>query len=187
VKHALFSLGIFFFAPIAQAALPNVAWFYHGGYFVKDLNTGLWSETIGATETFNFREDASTATTVDLYDPTRGMTVRLTDGAIYLKAKGASSLTYFKSGRWDNRRVFTYNLGGGREGYYQLIAGAMYRHVTFDNGQKTSTYLRDNGRDGQTLNLLYPRNNTSYAIQGADVYIRTAAGKWVRLFSGRWS
>lgn len=83
--------------------------------------------------------------------------------------------------------MFSYTLSGGRSGYYQLISGKMFRHVTIEGGSKKSEYLRDNGRDWQTVNLLYPANQTSYAIQGNELFIETSPGHWSRLFSGTWN
>lgn len=189
MKRFLFGLGLFLISNAGQAALPNTAYFYYPaseGYFVKDVQTGVWSETIQNTEVFYFKEIGSSANAVDLFDPTRNMTVKLDKNGVFLKAMGETKFTFYRSGSWDNRSLFSYNLGAGRSGYYQLIGGNMYRHVTNDNGQKSSSYLRNNGRDYQTVNLLYPKNQTSYAIQGNEVFIQTKPGKWSKLFSGNW-
>jgi hypothetical protein len=185
MKRILFSLGLFFLANHALA-LPNVAWFYDGGYFVRDIHSGGWIETIGNAEAFYFTETQRTETYVDLFDATRGMTVRLQKDAMFLRAQGEPSLRFFKWGSWDNRRFFGYDLGGGRSGYYLLIGARMYRHVLVDNGQKTTSYLRDNGRSSTTLNLLFPRTDAHYAIVGNDVFINTGASRWVKIYSGSW-
>jgi hypothetical protein len=79
--------------------LHRIVWQYSGGFF-KDAGNGRWEET-NASGHYCFQEVRRTGEYVDMFDASRGFTVRLYGNAMYLQ--GGSSypvFTKFYDGRW---------------------------------------------------------------------------------------
>jgi hypothetical protein len=79
--------------------LRRIVWQYQGGFFKAD-GSNCWTES-NASGTYHFQEVRRTPDFVDLFDASRGFTVRLYDNAMYLQG-GPSYPTFTKlyDGGW---------------------------------------------------------------------------------------
>ena len=79
--------------------LRRVVWQYQGGFF-KDVGRGRWTES-NPSGTYHFQEVNRNRDFVDLWDGSRGFTVRLYDHAMYLKGgNDHRDFTKFYDGNW---------------------------------------------------------------------------------------
>jgi hypothetical protein len=77
----------------------RIVWQYQGGFF-KDVGRGRWTES-NASGTYHFQEVNRNRDFVDLWDGSRGFTVRLYDHAMYLKGgNDYRDFTKFYDGNW---------------------------------------------------------------------------------------
>jgi hypothetical protein len=162
------------------------AWFYSGGYFHKDDNSGGWAETINSQETFYFTEVHRTSDYVWLYDKTRKMNVKLYRDAMYLKGLGATQFTHFKNGGWDDRRFFYFSTAPGNAAYFQLVGGGMYRFFTREGIYTSVKYLRCTYRSDTVLHLLYPSTNTTYVVFMDTFVTSLGNGQYGPHIPGQW-
>jgi hypothetical protein len=84
----------------AQAQVQRLTWGHSGGYFV-DQGGGTWIEKnrLGVPS-YRFSEVERNDDYVELYDSSRGYTVRLYDTAMYIRGANFPDFTKYYSGRW---------------------------------------------------------------------------------------
>ena len=81
---------------------------YNGHYVLYDSVSRTYVETVDCKIFWRFTLLAKSMNVVTLYDKSRDMTVQLTYGGMYLKAKGAAGFTFYQKGTFDTRNQFTH-------------------------------------------------------------------------------
>jgi hypothetical protein len=83
---------------IVSSPLNRLVWTYQGGFF-KDVGSGRWEE-FNASGHYCFQEVARNADYIDLFDGSRGFTVRLYNNAMFLQGGSYACFTKFYDGSW---------------------------------------------------------------------------------------
>jgi hypothetical protein len=83
---------------IVSNPLTRLVWTYQGGFF-KDVGNGRWEE-FNSSGHYCFQETGRNADFIDLFDASRGFTVRIYNNAMFLQGGSYTTFTKFYDGSW---------------------------------------------------------------------------------------
>lgn len=181
-----FTLALTFSALRADAAAPvgpRYDWFHSGGYFHAVAGTGGgWVETLNGKEAFYFRQSDRNDTYVELFDSSRGITVRLYADAMYLKAANETNYRRLYYGHWDDRRL--YNVPGGQPSYFSLKTASIWHWAR--KGLPV-LYMRETLRNDSQVQLYSGAEGVTISLMDNQVWMKKDGAAWTRYSDGGWN
>lgn len=86
---------------------------YPSHYVLYDNQSRTWVETVDCRVANRFTQVSNENNTLNLFDASRGMAMRLTYEGMFLKAAGASDFTIYQYGTFDTRTLFEHSDANG--------------------------------------------------------------------------
>lgn len=159
---------------------------YANHYVLYDYASRQWVETIDCRIAYRFNLVRNEMNAIELHDPSRGMTIRLTYDGMYLKAAGAAGFSFYQNGTFDRRLRFEHRDAAGQYTgaiskqhacqWVEYLAGASAPTFRFSHASAnaSSVEMYDGSRD------LWVR------LDQTRMYLRVGAGAYGYFKDGRW-
>jgi hypothetical protein len=171
----------------AAAAVPvktRTDWYCDDGHFHKEASSQTWIGSVDGWPRCRFVETTRNGTYVELYDATQHLGIRLFATAMLRKKYDDLLFTFFRSGHWDDRRVWAFHDDDSRTGFFQLRADEVWRFV---EPERRPRYVRELCRDERWIFLFDGDSEVTYALSADALYSRQRNDAWVKVRAGGWS
>lgn len=159
-------------------------WFYEGGYFHKDQETDTWSETIGDGIQYHFVETARQTYEIDLYDASRNLGVILLAGSMYIERAGEHGYSFFRSGNFDDRRLYTYKFSGGDGAHLNLYPGKKWKWM---RSSGYNTMAKEIFRNDSQIQVYDAEKRFTFSLMDTQAWGKFDGGEWFKLADGGWN
>lgn len=171
-------------------ATARLDWFHSNGHF-HSLAVGLgktgdsWVESVGTTK-YQFQEKARNPTYVEIYDGSRGVSVRLHKDHMEMKFNNEANFRTLYYGAWDTRREFHPTNNPNGRPYFSQIQGDDWWF--FPPGNNPPVVFHTIARNQDKV-VLYRRNTDTYMYlfdRSVTVQYGTNGASESYIFDGFW-